>query len=80
MYNEKSLGVVIIYTFYLYKTGLNQVSKTEDWVASLQIRPQRLVISVSLCASKQTPDPEKKYKLRSLLNLLLKKYYNFITL
>ena len=62
------------------KIGLEHVSKTENWVASLQIRPQRLVISVSLCASKQTPDPEKKYKLRSLLNLLLKKYYNFITL
>ena len=80
MDNNKISRVVIIYTFYPYMTGLNQVSKTEDLVVSLQIRPQRLVISVSLCASKQTPDPEKKYKLRSLLNLLLKKYYNFITL
>jgi hypothetical protein len=54
------------------------VSKTEDWVASLQIRPQRLVISVSPCGSKQTlDDSKKKYKLRSLLNFLLKKIYTY---
>jgi hypothetical protein len=54
------------------------VSKTEDWVASLQVRPQRLVISVSPCGSKQTLDDcKKKYKLRSLLNFLLKKIYTY---
>jgi hypothetical protein len=60
------------------KIGLKQVSKTEDWVASLQVRPQRLVISVSPCGSKQTlDDSKKKYKLRSLLNFLLKKIYTY---
>ena len=78
MYYENSLEAVIVYTFCMVQnrseTGvINRGSGRYAPVAAPETRDFRQLLWFKT-------DPEKKYKLRSLLNLLLKKKYNSINL